>query len=202
MQEEYKDKIKVLLGTEIGLMSVLKDRINKLVNEYYFDFIIGSSHLVNGVDPCFPSFYKDRTEKEAYTEYFESILENVKIFDEYSVYGHLDYVVRYGPNKNKYFDFNDYREIFEQIFKIIIENGKGIEVNTSGFLRGLGSFHPHPEILKLYKELGGELITFGSDAHQTKNIGYEFEKAGEIVKDLGFKYYAVFENKTPKFYPI
>ena len=130
-------------------------------------------------------------------EYFESILENVKAFKKYNVYGHLDYVVRYG--KNKYFDFNDYKDVFKEILIIIIENGKGIEVNTAGLRKNLGYPHPHKDILKMYKDLGGEIITVGSDAHFSEHIAYKFDEAREYLKQVGFRYYTVFENQDSKF---
>ncbi len=202
IKEKYKEKIKILCGVEIGLMPYLRSRIKDFLSKYNFDFIIGSSYLVNGRDPFYSSFYKGREEKAAYLEYFESILENVKLFDEYDVYGHLDYVVRYGPNKNKYFNIDDYKSILEELLKIIIASEKGIELNTSGMLRGLGCFHPSTEILKMYKDLGGEVITVGSDAHILENVGYKFKIASEILRQIGFKYYSVFEGRKAVFYKI
>ena len=123
----------------------------------------------------------------------------MKTFDNYSVYGHLDYVVRYGPNKNKYFDFNDYKDVFEEILRTIIRNGKGIEINTAGLRKNLGYPHPHKDILKMYKDLGGEIITIGSDAHRTQHVGYGFQDIPELLRELGFKWYTVFEGQVPKF---
>lgn len=202
LKEKYQQKIKILCGVEIGLMPYLKSRIIDFINKYNFDFIIGSSHLVNGRDPFYSSFYQDREEKLAYFEYFESILENVKVFDQYDVYGHLDYVFRYGPNKNKYFNINDYRNVLEEILKTIINRGKGIELNTSGMLKGLGCFHPNIDILKMYKSLGGEIITIGSDAHIPENIGYKFKDASEVLKRVGFEYYNIFEDRKAVFYKL
>ena len=204
LKEKYKKQINVLCGVEIGLRPYLKERIGNYVNSYNFDFIIGSSHAVSGVDIGFnfDEFFKGKSEKQAYKEYFESILENVKTFDNYNVYGHLDFVVRYGPNKSKYFNFNDYKDLFEEILKIIIKNGKGIEVNTAGLRKNLGYPHPHKNILKMYKDLGGKIITIGSDAHLPEHIGYKFEDIPEILKSIGFNYYTVFENQNPKFYKL
>lgn len=126
----------------------------------------------------------------------------MRTFDNYNVYGHLDFVVRYGPNKRKYFNFNDYKDLFVEILKIIIQNGKGIEVNTAGLRKNLGYPHPHKDILKMYKDLGGEIITIGSDAHLPEHIGYKFEDISELLKSLGFNYYTVFENQNPKFYNL
>lgn len=199
LKEKYAGKIEVLCGVEMGLMPYLKERVDKYVKDHKFDSIIGSSHLVRGKDPAKVDFFEGKTEKEAFREYFESILENVKIFDNYNVYGHLDYVVRYGPNKNKYFDFNDYKDVFKEILIIIIENGKGIEINTAGLRKNLGYPHPHRDILKMYKDLGGEIITVGSDAHFSEHVAYKFDEVREYLKQVGFRYYTVFENQQPKF---
>lgn len=201
LKEKYKDRINVLCGIEIGLQPNLKEAIQNNISGYDFDFIIGSSHAVNNVDIGYnpDKYFGGKSEKEAYREYFESILENVKTFDNYNVYGHLDYVVRYGPNKNKHFDFNDYKNVFEEILKTIIRNGKGIEMNTAGLRKNLGYPHPHKDILKMYKNLGGEIITIGSDAHRTEHIGYGFQDIPELLRELGFKCYTVFERQVPKF---
>ena len=98
LQEQYKNKLTIRLGVELGLMSHIADKIIAYTDKYHdFDFIIGSSHLVYGKDPYYPAYYEGRSEKEALLEYFESILANVQTFDNYSIYGHLDYAVRYCP---------------------------------------------------------------------------------------------------------
>ena len=83
--------------------------------------------------------------------------------------------------------------------KTIIDNGKGIEINTGSLYRGMDYAHPHPEILKLYKELGGEILTFGSDAHDNIHAGYEFKKARDLALALGFKYRTEFNKLQPEF---
>lgn len=199
LRDEYADRIQIRIGVELGLMSHISGKAAAYANAYPFDFIIGSSHLVNLVDPYYPEYYEGRTETEAYRAYFESILENVTAIKDYDVYGHLDYVVRYGPTKNLNFKFSDYAEVFEALLKIIIADGKGIEINTAGLYNGLGYPHPHMDILKLYKALGGEIITVGSDAHTTDKIGYGFDTAEQYLLDAGFSYYTVFKNRIPEF---
>lgn len=199
LKDAYKSRIDVLIGVELGLMSHVKEKAHIYATSAPFDFIIGSSHLVDGIDPYYPEYYEGRTEVEAYRAYFESILENVKVIDDFDVYGHIDYVVRYGPNKNLYFNYNDYYDVFEEIFKILVSKGKGIEINTAGLYKGLGYPHPHMDILKLYRELGGEILTVGSDAHKADKIGYGFNEACEYAKEAGFKYYTIFKNRKPEF---
>ncbi len=199
LKNEYKNKITVCLGIEMGLMSHISEEVKKCVNSQPFDFVIGSSHLVNKADPYYPEYYEGRTEVEAYRAYFESILENAKVIKDYDVYGHLDYVVRYGPTQNKNFKYDDYADIFEEILKQLITDGKGIEINTGGLYKNLGYPHPHMDILKRYRELGGEIVTIGSDGHTTDKIGYGFDKAEQYLLEAGFEYYTIFKGRKPEF---
>lgn len=202
LKADYCDKIEVRTGVELGLMTHITDKLNEYTNQFSFDFIIGSSHLVRGMDPYYPSYYEGRSQKEAYQEYFESIYDNIQTFDDYDVYGHLDYVVRYGPDKSFQWNFQDYADIFEAILTCLIQKGKGIEINTAGLYKGLGYPHPHKDILKMYKELGGEIITIGSDAHSPEYLGYGFDAAEHILNSCGFRYYTLFKNRKPEFFPV
>ena len=92
-----------------------------------------------------------------------------------------------------------YRDIIDLILKNLIEKGVGIECNTAGFKYGLGHPHPTEEILGRYRELGGEIITLGSDAHSPEHLGFAFEKAADILKNCGYRYYTIFENRKPNF---
>lgn len=198
-QEKYADKIKLLFGIELGLQPSVINQNKAYVEACDFDFVIGSSHLCNGVDPSCPGFYMGRSEEEAYREYFESILENIMTFSEFDVYGHLDYVVRYGPHADTKYSYEKYRDILDKILRLLIEKGKGIEINTGGLKRGMRDLHPCTDIIKRYKSLGGEIITVGSDAHVPQNIAAYFNRAEEVLKECGFGYYTVFEHRTPIF---
>lgn len=199
LKEKYAGKIRLLFGVELGLQAELLRPISVYAKSYEFDFIIGSSHICHGKDPYYPSFYADRTEEAAYREYFESILENAKKFSCFDVYGHLDYAVRYGPDKDLNYSYEKYRDIFDEILKTLIEREKGIEVNTGGLEKGMKDLHPCLDILKRYRELGGEIVTVGSDAHSPDQILTHFDRASEALKTCGFQYYAVFEKRTPEF---
>ena len=204
LREKYKDKIDIRTGVELGLMNSVAAKAKKFSEDYPdLDFIIGSSHLVRGLDPYYPSYYNGRTEVEGIRDYFESILENVSLIDDYDVYGHLDYVVRYCPSGEKIFKMSDYKDIFEQIFRIIIPKGKGIEINTGSLYKNMSYAHPHMDILKLYKDMGGEIITVGSDAHKPEFLCYDFETYARVaLTSLGYKYYCTFKNRKPEFNPL
>lgn len=202
LQKEYADRLPIRIGIELGLQAHLAERHRELLKQYAFDFVIGSSHVVHGFDPYYPEYYEGKTEAEAYREYFESILENIEAFQDFDVYGHIDYVVRYGPNKNREYSYRRYADILDEILKKLIGLGKGIEINTGGFKYGLGHPHPTEEILRRYRELGGEIITIGADGHAPEHIAYDFEKVPGILREAGFQYYTVFKERRGEFVPV
>lgn len=199
IRQRYDGTLAVRLGLELGLMPHLAARHEALLAQYPFDFVIGSSHVVHGRDPYFPAFYEGREENQCYREYFESILENIRAFDGFDVYGHIDYVVRYGPNRNAFFSYEKYSDVIDEILTLLIGKGKGIEINTGGFKYGLGHPNPTEEIIARYHSLGGEIITIGSDAHQPEHVAFDFEKVPDILKSAGFSYYTVFCKRKPEF---
>ncbi len=202
LQEKYRDKIKVLFGTEIGLQPHLARQNAAFAKAHAYDFIIASSHICNGKDPYYPSFFAGRTPEDAFTEYFESILDNLSKYSNFDVYGHLDYVVRYSPAKDQGYSYEAFRGLFEQILTKLIDMEKGIEINTNGLAKGLRDANPCQGVIKRYRELGGEIITVGSDAHTPGQIAHAFDRAAEILKDCGFRYYTTFEKRSPSFHRL
>lgn len=209
LQEEYAGKLNIRIGIELGLRTYLKDYYEELMKKYPFDFVIGSVHNVpykkdaEGnilyTDPAAEKLFTDRTDKEAYRLMMETTLENVRTSDCFQTLGHLDYVVRYGKSREKEYSYTDYADIIDEILKLLIEKEKGLEVNSAGLKYGLPFAHPHPDVLKRYRELGGEIITIGADAHKPEHIAYDFAKAEEILKSCGFKYYTEFFEQKPVF---
>ena len=209
LQEEYAGKLNIRIGIELGLRTYLKDYYEELTKKYPFDFVIGSVHNVpykkdaEGnilyTDPAAEKLFTDRTDKEAYRLMMETTLENVRTSDCFQTLGHLDYVVRYGKSREKEYSYTDYADIIDEILKLLIEKEKGLEVNSAGLKYGLPFAHPHPDVLKRYRELGGEIITIGADAHKPEHVAYDFAKAEEILKSCGFKYYTEFFEQKPVF---
>lgn len=209
LQEEYAGKLNIRIGIELGLRTYLKDYYEELTKKYPFDFVIGSVHNVpykkdvEGnilyTDPAAEKLFTDRTDKEAYRLMMETTLENVRTSECFQTLGHLDYVVRYGKSREKEYSYTDYADIIDEILKLLIEKEKGLEVNSAGLKYGLPFAHPHPDVLKRYRELGGEIITIGADAHKPEHIAYDFAKAEEILKSCSFKYYTEFFEQKPVF---
>jgi histidinol-phosphatase (PHP family) len=199
LKEKYKGQIRLLFGVELGLQPHLMRQNAVYAKSYEFDFIIASSHICSGKDPYYPAFFEGRSEEEAYREYFTSVLENAKKFSNFDVYGHLDYVVRYGANMDRDYSYEKYRDILDAILELLLEKGKGIELNTGGIKKGMKDFHPCMDILKRYRSLGGEIITIGSDSHDAGHIADHFDRACEVLKECGFQYYTVFEKRNPEY---
>ena len=141
----------------------------------------------------------DKTDEEGYRRGFELTLESIRKVSDYDTLGHIDYVVRYGKYRDKEYSYAKYADYLDEILIHLIENGKGLELNTAGWKYGLPFAHPHQDVLKRYKEFGGEIITIGSDGHKPEHIAYDFHKVKEYLEACGFKYYTEFRQRKPYF---
>lgn len=198
LRSSYQDQIWIGTGMELGFQPHLIETLNKLPKQYPFDFIIASCHYLKNGNPFYPSYYEGRRESECYQEYFIEQFETLRQLSDYDTLGHMDYIVRYGPNQNKNYSYHTYADYIDPILRHLIEHGKCLELNTGGFKYGLGEPNPCTDIFRRYRELGGELITIGADAHAPEHIGYDFDKAGDILTSLGFRYYTIFEHRIPR----
>ncbi|MDD3218070.1 MAG: histidinol-phosphatase HisJ family protein [Lachnospiraceae bacterium] len=198
-QSQYADRIKVLIGVELGLQPHLANTHAAYLKQYPFDYVIGSVHLVNNMDPYFDKAFEGRTDEEVFRCYFEDTLKNVQAFHEFDSMGHLDYVVRYGRHGSQEYSYEKFKDIIDEILKILVANGKALEVNTAGLRKNLGFPNPHGKIVRRYHELGGEMITIGSDAHKPAQMGYGFHQLKDILGEAGFHQYVRFENRKPVF---
>lgn len=203
LREKYKDKLNLQIGMELGLRNE-PDIYPLLLNQYKdlskepFDFIIGSTHVYDYGDPYFSKFWEDKDPYTRIQEYYDATLFNATNYDTYDVYGHLDYVIRYKPDGFHY-EQAHFNDIIEEILKVLVSKGKGIEINTSSLNKGFLDTNPSASIIKMYRDLGGEIITVGSDSHSPDALCTHFDAASQILKNSGFKYYTVFKNRKPEF---
>lgn len=202
LKKDCRGRLDVGLGIEIGLQPHLAPRHKGLVSAFPFDQVIASSHTAHGMDPYYPEFFNGLSQEDAYIRYFSSVLENIDCFEDFDVYGHLDYVTRYGRSPVPAGTFASCRKRIDEILKKLIRMEKGLEINTGGFSSACRQVNPHPEILKRYYELGGRIVTFGSDAHAPKDIARQFAQAGEILRNCGFREYCSFQNRSPVFHKL
>ena len=198
MQDKYRNKITIKKGIELGLQPHLIEKYNKDMKNNKFDFIICSQHAIDKNDLYYDEYFLDKNQYEAYETYYKTYYEIVKNFNSYSVLGHLDLIKRYGNYDTPLGD-NLFMDIIEAILKEAIQNNKGIEINTSCFRYELPDLTPSRKIISLYKDLGGEIITTGSDAHSPAFISCKFDYTYSYLKDLGFKYICTFDNLEPNF---
>ena len=194
LRDAYKDKIELRIGVEMGLMAHIADKINDYVSGYPFDFVIGSIHTINLIDIAHNEYYEHKTKDEVHELYFKTMLECVKHCDYFDVLGHLDYVRRYGPFVDKSIDYAKYQELIDEIYKLLIAKGKGIEINLSGY-RVFDESLPNYDQVKRYYDLGGRIITIGTDSHQKEYIGKHLDKALKMCEAIGFKDITTFTKR-------
>ena len=201
LKDSYQGLIDVRTGIELGLQPHLSHRYYDLFKDVPFDFILASVHSVDREDFYTGNFFAERTQQEAYEDYFSDMKASIIAYDHFQVFGHIDVIKRYG-NYSTILPYETYQETLREVLTQLIERGKGIELNTSGLRYGLEDFHPSSDILKDYKELGGEIITLGSDSHVIDGTGAYFLEALESLEYLGFKYYASYLAQEPTFHKI
>ena len=195
LKKEFKDKIEIKWGIEIGLDLNYFQEINNLVNQYPFDFVIGSIHVIDHTEFYYGDLFKGLTKEQAQRRFFEETLKCVKTFDCFNVLGHLDYIMRYGPYDNKKVEHTKYQNIIDEIFKTLIDKDKGIEVNTSGYVVNGNCGFPNYNQVKRYFDLGGRIITIGTDSHVVDRIGQHVEDVKDNLKKIGFKEISTFTNR-------
>lgn len=200
MKELYKDKISLKFGLEFGMQAHTIKKYEKLFARYPFDFIILSVHEVEDKEFWDQGFQEGRTQQEYNERYYEEMLYLVQNYHNYSVLGHMDLITRY--DKAGVYSFEQLKPILTKILKIVITDGKGIEVNTSSHRYGLKDLTPSRDILKLYKELGGKIITIGSDSHKPEHLGAFVDETKEELKALGFEQICTFDKMKPVYHNL
>ena len=192
--ERYKDSgLTILKGVEVGIQPHVMDETFALIKDQRVDELIGSFHIVNGKDPCESVFFRDRAKETVYKEYLNCIIDSLPYLKEFDILGHFDYPMRYATYPEKTLLLKDYPEEISYILDFMVRNGICLEINTRSYRRVALDI----EILKKYKELGGIMVSLGSDSHISSDIGLDFNKYSKIVKDAGFTYLTHFVKRKP-----
>lgn len=202
LQKKYKNNIIIKFGIEIGVQPETSKYLENIVDKYDFDFVIASNHSINKIDLASGLLQKGKSRYEVQNLYFETVLKNIETYNKFNVFGHLDFITRYGGPSFSGMDLNEHWEIIRKILKLLISKGKGLEINTSGYRYKEDRVYPAFEILKEYFKLGGKIITIGSDAHIKEHIFMDMDKAYEILEKLGVKYITTFNKMKPEFKKI
>ena len=192
LQYLYEMQIDIKMGMEFGIQTHTIPQYEDLFRQYPFDFIILSIHQVNDQEFWTQDFQRGKSQEEYNRRYYEEMLDVAKKYQNYSVLGHMDLIARY--DENGIYPFEKVEPIITEILKIVIENGKGIELNTSYHRYGLKDSTPSGNILKRYRELGGDVITIGSDSHSPGQLGAYIEDAKQLLKSFGFRYFCTYDK--------
>ncbi|MET3683924.1 histidinol-phosphatase (PHP family) [Alkalibacillus flavidus] len=198
MQQQYGDQITIRKGIELGFQPHLTERYQQLLQQHSFDFVIGSMHTTDNKDLHSGRLFEGQSLNDAYEKYYTELFECAKAFDGFSILGHIDLVTRYKYEPGVY----HFHDVIEEIFKVIIPRGQGIEINTSGYKYGMDRVHPTRDILKMYYDMGGEIVTVGSDAHKPERVGDHIESSYDLLRDIGFKYVTTFDQLKPTFHRL
>lgn len=203
LKEKYKSKIMIKQGLEFGVQTHTIQKYEELYQKYKenLDFVILSIHQVNNREFWNYDFQNGKTEHQHYQSYYKEMYQCVQNFHHYSVLGHMDMLKRYDDQEN-YDAFKENIDIIIKILKYIIADGKGIELNTSSVKYGLNDTMPAQSILKLYYDLGGRIITIGSDSHKKGELGASIERMKKVLINIGFKEFCTFENMQPIFHEL
>lgn len=186
-------------GFEFGMLPENVEQFQHDLTLREWDFVIGSVHFVDGLDVYYSQYWEGKTYHHAILQGFEEILTCVRNHDGFDVLGHLTYLGKCTANpEKKPILYKDYREAVDEIMKILVQKGIGMEFNTSGLDR-CGAYLPDPEYLRRFKELGGEIVTIGSDAHHANRVGQYCREAAEIVREI-FGYVCTFAGRKPQFH--
>ena len=197
----YAPGLKIRRGMEFGLLPDNQNSLRDYLSKRQFDFVLGSIHYADNVDVYYQEYWQGKSQHQAERKYLEDMLTCVKVHDDFDVLGHLTYISKARANPtHRIVPLDDHRQIVEEIMKVLISKGKGMEVNSSGVDR-CGDFLPGEEYLRLFKQLGGEIVTVGSDAHSPDRVGQHCGRACEMLKDI-FGYVCTFEARKPIFHKL
>ncbi len=188
-------------GMEFGMDRHNLARFREDLKRRQFDFVLGSIHFVDDLDVYYPEYWQGKTVFEAERRYLEETLNCVMLHDDFDVLAHLTYIGKTTAHPApRCVPFAEHREVIDEILKVLVRKDKGLELNTSGMDR-CGGFLPTADIFRRFQELGGQIVTVGSDAHRCDRIGqYSFE-ACEILQDI-FGHVCTFENRQPVFHKL
>ena len=203
IRELYGERLALPFGIEIGQGAQNPAAEQRALSFGRYDFIIGSLHNLRGEqDFCFLKFESEAGCHAQLARYFEELFEHVEK-STFDVLGHLSYPLRYmAGDYGLPVDFSPYRAEIAEIFRRLTESGRGIELNTSGLRQKIGRTMPEAEHLRLYRELGGEIITIGSDAHYAEHVGAGIREGMELLRECGFRYVCTYRLHKPEFIPI
>lgn len=200
-QDLRSDAVTIRRGVELGLLPDNRAQLQPYLKSCPFDFIIGSVHFAEDLDIYYPPYWEGKTQDQAERSYLEAVLACVQHHSDFHVLGHLTYISKAWANPAKRpVPLDQNRELVDQILRTLVSKGKGMEINTSG-IKSCGDFLPGAAYLRRFKELGGEIITVGSDAHDGKRVGEHCFDACRLAQEI-FGHVCTFARGEPIFHRL
>ena len=188
-------------GCEFGMTPTNRPQFLQDLQRRPFDFVLGSVHFVDDLDVYYEEYWSGKSIFQAERRYLESTLECVQVHEDYDVLAHLTYIAKTHCHPSpRLVVYEDHRELIDEILRILVSKGKGLEMNSSGVDR-CGGFLPTADIFRRFRELGGEIVTIGSDAHNESRVGQYTHRAAEHLKEI-FGYVCTFEDRKPIFHKL
>lgn len=197
----FEKHLKIKFGIELGQPHIYSKSSREILENNPFDYVLASAHKMSD-DVDFGELNYSKIDVDYYCRIYLKELKKLAEWNLFDCIAHLDLVKRYSAKYGVEIKLIDYKEELEEILKILINNGKGIEINSSGLRQHAKKCLPDLDIVKFYRELGGEIITIGSDAHYAVDVGKGIKEAIEIAKIANFKYITIFNNRKPEFVKI
>lgn len=201
VQEQFEGRIKLRFGVELGQATQNPEFAEHLLKKARYDVVLGSLHNLNNKKDFFYLNYNRNNADKIIGLYFQELYE-LCVWNNFDVLAHMDYPSRYMIDYGFKYSFKKYRDIIKLILQKLISTGKALEINTAGLRTALNRTIPSQEIIEMYKEIGGYYITVGTDAHKTEHIKSGIDNAYDLLRDLGFRYITVYENRKPLQYKI
>lgn len=202
LKERLDGRFRFLCGVELGQPLQNIEKAEQIAADTRLDLIIGSHHQNKGMDDFYYLQYKNMDISEIYSALdscYSEMLDMCK-WGKFDVLGHLTYPLRYiCGDCGIELDMSRYDDVIREIFCTLIQNGRGIEINSSGLRQNIGKCLPDLEYVKLYRQLGGEILTLGSDAHKTSDLGKGICEAAKMARTAGFRYVTYFKERKPRF---
>lgn len=196
----YSGKMQILCGIEMGEPDADFSLAESIQQDSRLDFVIASLHELQGELDFYFLNYDEKNPIELLDCYFASVLKICQ-WGKFDVLGHITYPLRYMTNAGVQ-ELSRWEECIAESFRAVIRNGKGIELNTSGYRQTYGKPFPHRELLKLYRDLGGTILTLGSDAHCPEDVGSGIEQGVQLAKSVGFDKVCYFLRHEPHWIKI
>ncbi len=198
----FHNRLHVYAGAEIGQPMQNLTAAQDAVESCEFDFVLASVHNVRNMADFFELDYSHIEVNDALNRYFDEMLETIE-WGRFDSLAHLTYPWRYiVGERNLTIDDSLFSKRIDQVLKLLIEKRKALEVNTSGLRQRLEKTMPDLPVLRRYRELGGKLVTIGSDAHRWADVGGGIEQGLRLLQQAGFHHFAVYIRREPKFLPI